>query len=269
VALLNVFFGWDARLCHRMRQWLETYRIDWGHKEKQLAQIEVWISGACYLFNFPTYTFATFGESDELIAEHITHPFLLPEKAVSNELKMENFEQLLIVTGPNMAGKSTFLRSIGLLFVCSEAGLPVAAKKCQLPRRKLFTSMRLTDNLNSETSYFFAELLRLKQMMERIENGEPLFVIIDEMLKGTNSLDKEQGSLKFLRKIQSLKTMGIVATHDLALCSLEGKNKGFKNKYFDSVIEGEELHFDYLLKDGQCQNMNAQFLMNKLGLIVN
>jgi hypothetical protein len=266
-ALLNVFFAWDVRICHRLQKWLKTYQLDWLEKEKQFAHIEVWISGAIFWFNFPSYTFATVHVNDELKVQGLTHPFLSPEKAVKNDLIMEGIDRLLIVTGPNMAGKSTFLRSVGLLFVCAEAGLPVAATTCELPQRKLFTSMRLTDNLNKETSYFFAELLRLKEMMNEMEDGKQLFVIIDEMLKGTNSEDKEQGSIKYLKKINAMKAIGIIATHDLALCSLEHENSGFKNKFFDSVIEGDQLYFDYRLKNGQCQNMNAQFLMRKLGLI--
>ena len=266
-ALLNVFFAWDVRICHRLQKWLETYHLDWSEKERQFAHIEVWISGAIFWFNFPTYAFASFHETDELNVEGLTHPFLSPNKAVKNDLLMKKNERLLIVTGPNMAGKSTFLRSVGLLFVCAEAGFPVAATTCELPRRKLFTSMRLTDNLNKETSYFFAELLRLKEMMVEMEAGKQLFVIVDEMLKGTNSEDKEQGSIKFLKKINALNAIGIIATHDLALCTLEKEILGFRNKFFDSVIEGDQLHFDYRLKDGQCQNMNAQFLMRNLGLI--
>jgi DNA mismatch repair ATPase MutS len=166
-----------------------------------------------------------------------------------------------------MAGKSTFLRSVGLSIIFANAGFPVYAKSCTIPRIKLYTSMRTSDDLNSESSYFHAELTRLRFIMDAIEQGEPIFVILDEILKGTNSTDKEIGSKKFLAKLNDLGTKGIIATHDLALCELANESSQFNNQYFDSTILLDEISFDYKIRQGICQNMNASFLLKKMALI--
>ena len=127
--------------------------------------------------------------------------------------------------------------------------------------------MRTTDDLTVESSYFHAELTRLRFIMDAVENGEPIFVILDEILKGTNSTDKEIGSKKFLSKLNRLNTKGIIATHDLALCELANDSIHFRNQYFDSTITGDDIFFDYTIKDGICQNMNASFLLKKMALI--
>jgi DNA mismatch repair ATPase MutS len=127
--------------------------------------------------------------------------------------------------------------------------------------------MRTSDDLTVESSYFHAELTRLRFIMDAIESGEKVFVILDEILKGTNSKDKEIGSAKFLQKLERLKTKGVIATHDLSLCTLADGNVAFKNNYFDSTIFGENLTFDYKIRDGVCQNMNASFLLKQMNLV--
>ena len=179
---------------------------------------------------------------------------------------MDN-EQFIVLTGPNMAGKSTYLRSLGLAIICANAGLPILATSCKLPKVKLFTSMRTSDDLTVESSYFHAELMRLRFIVDEIEKGEKVFIILDEILKGTNSKDKEIGSALFLQKLKRLKTKGIIATHDLSLCVLEDSDKAFKNMYFDSIIDGDKLSFDYKINKGICQNMNASFLLKQMKLV--
>ena len=166
-----------------------------------------------------------------------------------------------------MAGKSTYLRSIGLAFVFANAGFPILAKSCKLPLLKLFSSMRTSDDLTVESSYFHAELIRLRFIMDAIERGEKVFIILDEILKGTNSKDKEIGSAKFLQKLKRLNSKGIIATHDLSLCELSVEDTSFRNMYFDSTIEGENLSFDYKINDGICKNMNASFLLKQMRLV--
>ena len=166
-----------------------------------------------------------------------------------------------------MAGKSTYLRSLGLTFVFSNAGFPVLAKSCKIPKLKLFSSMRTSDDLTVESSYFHAELIRLRFIMDAIENGENIFIILDEILKGTNSKDKEIGSARFLQKLKRLNARGIIATHDLSLCDLANNDSTFRNMCFDSIIEGENLSFDYRINEGVCKNMNASFLLKQMKLV--
>ncbi len=166
-----------------------------------------------------------------------------------------------------MAGKSTYLRSVGLAIISANAGFPVLADTCRIPDMLLYSSMRTSDDLTVESSYFHAELTRLRFIMDAIESEKRVFVILDEILKGTNSKDKEIGSAGFLQKLNKIGAKGIIATHDLSLTDLAGKHTAFRNVYFDSTIEGEELYFDYKIRDGVCKNMNASFLLRKMKLV--
>ena len=185
---------------------------------------------------------------------------------MSNDFELEEVEQFAIITGPNMAGKSTFLRSVGINLMLAKAGFPVMAEKFVFPNMNLYSSMRTSDNLSDETSYFHAELLRLRFIMDAIERGESVFIILDEILKGTNSKDKEEGSAKFLQKLSDLGARGIIATHDLSLTELADKNSSIINLYFDTKIEGEDISFDYKMREGVAKNMNASFLLKKMRL---
>ncbi len=189
-----------------------------------------------------------------------------PNKSVKNDFILKENESFIILTGPNMAGKSTYLRSVGINLIMANAGFPVFAKTFKLPEVQVYSSMRTSDDLASESSYFYAELSRLKYIQEQVEN-KPSFVILDEILKGTNSKDKEEGSKKFLSKMNRIGAKGIIATHDLSLCSLKSLDSSFLNYYFDSTISGEELTFDYKIKEGICKNMNASFLLQKMKLV--
>jgi DNA mismatch repair ATPase MutS len=149
----------------------------------------------------------------------------------------------------------------------ARAGFHVFAKEFVFPSMHLYSSMRTNDDLKDETSYFHAELLRLRFIVDAIERGEPVFIILDEILKGTNSKDKKEGSAKFLQKLTQLKARGIIATHDLSLTELAVPDSGIVNRYFDTLIEGEDISFDYCIRDGVAKNMNANFLLRKMRLI--
>jgi DNA mismatch repair ATPase MutS len=175
-------------------------------------------------------------------------------------------EQFFIVTGANMAGKSTFLRTVSLHIVMANVGLPVCAKSSQYMPVKLITSMRTSDSLTDDSSYFFSELTRLKYIVDLIQK-EPYFIVLDEILKGTNSTDKAIGSRKFVEKLVASNATGIIATHDLSLCEIEKNLEDVKNYYFDAEVIDDELHFDFKLKQGICQNMNASFLLKKMDIV--
>ncbi|MGL4327421.1 MAG: MutS-related protein, partial [Tannerellaceae bacterium] len=173
-----------------------------------------------------------------------------------------------VVTGANMAGKSTFLRSVGVNMVLALTGSVVRATTFHFTPIQLFTSMRTTDNLAGGISYFHAELLRLKKLVDAASAGNPLFIILDEMLKGTNSTDKLNGSIRFLEKIRTLPLCGLIATHDLALGELSTKYPTeFHNICFEIEHTNEAISYDYKLKPGVSRNMNASILLKQMGLI--
>jgi DNA mismatch repair ATPase MutS len=176
--------------------------------------------------------------------------------------------KIMIITGANMAGKSTFLRTIGVNMILAMNGCRVCATWMTLKPVDLFTDMRTTDSLQKEESYFFAELQRLQQMLSLINQGKSLFIIIDEMLKGTNSTDKLNGSKALIKKLLNMKANGVVATHDLNLTELaKSFPENIINKCFNVQLSGEKLIFDYKLHEGVTQTMNASFLMKQMGLI--
>ncbi len=265
--VLNFFLCWDFQMIYQLNNWLKENKDKLVGWEESIAEIEVWISGAIFMFNHKDSTFAKFNDENSINIEGISHPFIDSRKKIKNNVIINNDQNFLIITGPNMAGKSTYLRSLGLAFIFSNAGFPVLADSCSIPRLKLFTSMRTSDDLTTESSYFHAELVRLRFIMDAIENGEKVFIILDEILKGTNSKDKEIGSTKFLQKLVKMNAKGVIATHDLSLCKLSNDSAHFKNMYFDSTIENEELYFSYQINEGICQNMNASFLLSKMKLV--
>ncbi len=264
--IINSFFGWDAYLMARIKLFNDKHFVNIQQLEKHLATVEVWISGAKFAYNNPSHTFAEWTDGSFQM-EELAHPFVTLKHRVVNGFSLNGEDCAIILTGPNMAGKSTYLRSVGTAILLSNAGFPVLAKKVALPKVALYTSMRTSDDLLANSSYFHAELHRLRFIVDAIESGKKVFFILDEILKGTNSKDKEEGSALFLEKLLSLKAQGIIATHDLSLTNLSNVHSAFKNFYFDSTITGDLLTFDYKIRTGVCQNMNASFLLKQLNLV--
>ncbi len=200
------------------------------------------------------------------------HPVV--EKVISssfipNDIIMDENTNILLITGPNMAGKSTYLRTIGVNYLLGCIGAPVCAASLTLYPARMVTSLRTSDSLASNESYFFAELKRLKMIIDRLQQGEQLFIILDEILKGTNSIDKQKGSLALMKQLVANQACGIIATHDLALGELEKEFPNqIKNYRFEADIQDNELTFSYQLREGIAQNMNACFLMKKMGITV-
>lgn len=265
--ILNGLIVWDLHQRIRLEKWMKTNRNRIGEWEENLVLLEAYLSAGTILFNHSNTVFATFQDGDSIHVQSLKHPLIKDTKAVGNDVNFNESHQLMILTGPNMAGKSTYLRSVGLMFVLANSGFPIFAKEVKIPHYKLYSSMRTSDNITTDSSYFYAELSRLKFILNEIEKGEKVFILLDEILKGTNSVDKEQGSKKFLKKLERLHTTGIIATHDLSLCELSESSNYFFNGYFDSIIDRDELHFDYIWRKGVCQNMNASFLLKKMNLI--
>ncbi|MEG1838058.1 MAG: hypothetical protein RR220_02080, partial [Bacteroidaceae bacterium] len=175
----------------------------------------------------------------------------------------------VIITGANMAGKSTYLRTIGVNYLLACIGAPVCCEQMKLYPSHLITSLRTSDSLTDNESYFFAELKRLKLIIDKLNAKEELFIILDEILKGTNSMDKQKGSFALIKQFMTLQANGIIATHDLLLGSLvDVFPDNIHNDCFEAEITNNELTFSYRLKEGVAQNMNACFLMKKMGIVV-
>ena len=250
----------------KVEKWISNYKHVVEKWFEVVAFFDAKNSLANFTFNKPNFVFPKIVSHQNVIdGENLGHPLLNASKRVDNDFSIKK-EAFFIVTGANMAGKSTFLRTVSLSIVMANCGLPVCAKSYKYAPIKLITSMRTTDSLTEDESYFYSELKRLKFIVDQIEN-EDYFIILDEILKGTNSKDKAIGSKKFVEKLSKSKSTGIIATHDVSLCALENEFKDIKNYYFDAEIVNNELHFDYTLKDGICKNMNASFLLQKMEII--
>ena len=262
----NGYFLTDIKNTYAIEQWLQNYSDiveDWF---EVVAFFDAYNSLGNYSFNHQQYVYPQIVEknSDTKVIG-LGHPLLKSEKRVDNDFEIKN-QQFFIITGANMAGKSTFLRTVSLHIVMANVGLPVCAKSSVYSPVKLITSMRTSDSLTDDSSYFFSELTRLKYIVDAIKKDN-YFIILDEILKGTNSTDKAIGSRKFVEKLVASHATGIIATHDLSLCEIEDHLKEVKNYYFDAQIIADELYFDYTFKKGICQNMNASFLLKKMEIV--
>ncbi|MFD1062758.1 DNA mismatch repair protein MutS [Winogradskyella litorisediminis] len=263
----NGYFLWDIRQTYKIEQWINSYAFKVEDWFEVVTFFDAFNTLGNYAFNHQAFSFPEIVEHKHtILAKDLGHPLLKVEKRIDSDLDLQQ-EQFFIITGANMAGKSTFLRTVALHIVMANVGLPVCAKESKYKPIKLITSMRTTDSLTDDSSYFFSELTRLKFVVDTIEKDNNYFIILDEILKGTNSTDKAIGSRKFVEKLVKLNATGIIATHDLSLTEIENELEPVKNYYFDAQIVNDELFFDYKLKQGVCQNMNASFLLKKMEII--
>jgi len=270
----NMLFGvfgnglllWDLQQCYKIEQWIQINHSQVEKWFEVIAFFDAYNTLGNFVFNHPQAIFPTIKEDEFVIkAQNLGHPLIDRKQRIDNDFTIKNRE-FFIITGANMAGKSTFLRTVSVGIVMANIGLPVFATTFHYSPIKLITSMRTTDSLSEDTSYFFSELKRLKFIVDAIKTDN-YFVILDEILKGTNSTDKAIGSKKFVKKLVASHSTGIIATHDLSLCEIEGELTQIKNFYFDAEIINNELHFDYQLKNGVCKNMNASFLLQKMEIV--
>ncbi|TYP99812.1 MutS-like protein [Tenacibaculum adriaticum] len=262
----NGLFLVDIKNSYQVEQWIKNYHDKVEDWFEVVSFFDAYNSLGNYAYNHSQYIFPKIIENNVAInTKGLGHPLLKEAKRIDNDIHIDH-QQFFIVTGANMAGKSTFLRTVSLHIVMANVGLPVCAESSIYSPVKLITSMRTSDSLTDDSSYFFSELKRLKLIVDAIQK-EPYFIILDEILKGTNSTDKAIGSRKFVEKLVASKATGIIATHDLSLCEIEKELKAVQNYYFDAEIINDELHFDYTFKKGICQNMNASFLLKKMEII--
>ena len=279
----DVFLLSDFFLVRRFQKWKRTYMVrmeEWMHI---ISEMDALVSMADYRYNHPEATDAELVESNEketksdssdgspeivFEAKNLYHPFL-GAKAVKNDFAIRD-SHYYIITGANMAGKSTFLRSLGVNYILAMAGMPVFADLLRVSRFRLFSSMRTTDDLTHGISYFNAELIRLEELLKfcQEDNGKNerlrTLIILDEILKGTNSLDKLNGSRRFLEAISHLPVSGIIATHDLELSKMENAPSGKFHNFCFEIDLGTDVTYTYKIQPGVARNQNATFLLNKI-----
>jgi len=248
--ILNLFLSWDFQCAYRLSKWKSQY-ASYLSGWLELANIfETYASFGIYSFMHPDYVKAQISNSESVQLINSSHP-LMDENSVPNDFEVNEKEKITIITGANMAGKSTYLRMIGTNMILAMRGLPVRADKMIFKPRRLFTSMLTVDSLGDSESYFFSELKRLRQLVDLLESGVECFVILDEILKGTNSKDKAEGSRSFVKKLLSLPMKGVIATHDLSLCELENTHPDqIVNKKFEIHFDKDELVFNYKVEPG-------------------
>lgn len=266
---LNSVFLWDIRCVYKLWNWHNLHHKKLADWLDVISETDAIISLANFANNHPRFVYPEIIENDFIFkASEMGHPLLHEHKRVCNDFEIEGLSKVMIVTGANMAGKSTFLRTVGVNLILARTGAPVCAEKMVFTPIEIYTNMRTTDSLLKDESYFFAELKRIKGVLDLLQKGERIFVILDEMLKGTNSVDKLNGSKELIRKLIELKAVSLVATHDLKLSEMENNYPGdVFNKCFEIRINDNELVFDYKLYDGVTKTMNATFLMKKMGII--
>ena len=250
---------WKVRYGQYISEWLET-----------VGELDALCSLGTFAYNHPQYTYPELTEKPFcFLATQMGHPLMPVSQCVKNDATIPSRPFFLIITGANMAGKSTYLRTIGVNYLLACVGAPVCCERLKLHPNQLITSLRTSDSLSDNESYFFAELKRLKRIIDLLNQGQQLFIILDEILKGTNSMDKQKGSFDLIRQFMQLKANGIIATHDLLLGSLIKQfPEKIRNYCFEADIKDNELTFSYKLREGVAQNMNACFLMKKMGIIL-
>lgn len=268
--ILNGLMFWELRQIIRIEAWKEVYSKDLLIWLDAVGEMDALCSLATLAYNHPEYTYPVISSQlFELDAKGMGHPLMDRNKCVKNDVNINKHPYFIIVTGANMAGKSTYLRTIGVNYLLACIGAPADCESMTIYPSQLITSLRTTDSLTENESYFFAELKRLKLIIDKLNAGEKLFIILDEILKGTNSMDKQKGSLALIKQFMTLDATGIIATHDLLLGSLAEKYPdNIRNYRFEADINNDELTFSYQLREGVAQNMNACFLMNKMGIAV-
>eukprot|EP01029_Cantina_marsupialis_P014719 TRINITY_DN3229_c0_g2_i6.p2 TRINITY_DN3229_c0_g2~~TRINITY_DN3229_c0_g2_i6.p2 ORF type:complete len:602 (-),score=28.27 TRINITY_DN3229_c0_g2_i6:546-2351(-) len=266
--LFNLLFFYELHLLFRIDRWKSKYGAEIEAWFATIGEIEALASMANLSFNHPDWVFADISANHfELEMKEAGHPMIDEKLRVCNDYELQGPGVIHIVTGSNMAGKSTFLRTIGINVVLALAGAPVCAKKMLVSNVEVNTSMRIKDSIEENESSFYAELKRIQQVLEKVNKQEDTLLLLDEILRGTNSKDKHTGSKALIKQLVKYNAVGLVATHDLELSVLEDELSGHvENRFFDIKIDGEQLYFDYKVQNGVCKTFNAPILMQKMGI---
>ncbi len=265
---VNLFLLYDINNAISLEEW----------KEKNKNKVKIWLETISYIeclnslgnlcFNHPEWSFPKINDEKLFLeAEEIGHPLINDKNRICNNFNI-NKGEIAFVTGSNMSGKSTFLRTIGVNMVLAYAGAPVCGKRFSTYITNLYSSLRVADSLEENLSSFYAELKTLERIMAKVKEKENIFVLLDEILRGTNSEDRHKGSKALMLQLIKNNSIGIVASHDLVLANINDEYKNLINYNFDVKVEQDELFFDYKLNEGVCKSFNASILMKKIGIDV-
>ncbi|MEZ4952129.1 MAG: hypothetical protein R2825_00975 [Saprospiraceae bacterium] len=273
---LNLIMLWDLRWVFRLEKWKAQQRGNLPIWFEALCEFETLSSFANLWYNNPDWVMPTVKESGKLEAKELGHPLIHAKGRICNDLSLPIHGHIKLITGSNMAGKSTFLRTVGINIVLAQTGGPVCAQRLELPPMRVYSSMRTVDALHESTSSFYAELKRLKVIIEAVKSAGalgstdlPVFFLLDEILKGTNSVDRHTGSKALIQQLIHLQGGGLIATHDLELGILEATSDGaIENLCMEVEVKNGELYFDYKLKKGVSKSFNATLLMRRMGIDV-
>jgi hypothetical protein len=265
---LNLFFFWDIHCCIALEKWKDMHAGKITGWIDAMAEFEVLNSMANMAFNNPGWIvpkivpgYFTFD------AQNMGHPLIPAPRRILNNITLSGEGKIMIITGSNMSGKSTFLRTCGVNTILALAGAPVCASSFTISHVEVYSSMRISDSLEDNTSSFYAELKRLACIINKAEQDPGVFLLLDEILRGTNSNDRYTGSVALIKQLSGYGTTAVIATHDLNLAGLDQELPGRINNYhFDVKVDGDELYFDYKLNHGICTSMNASILMKKMGI---
>ena len=264
----NGLFLTDFHNVSNLEKWREQHADELPGWLQSLAEWDALLSFATLHFNQPHYAFAEIDDKLSIRAEELGHPLIPSAHRVTNSFQLGSPAGVMLVTGANMAGKSTFLRAVGVNYMLAVNGSPVCARAWRGPLLELRTGMRTSDSLQENQSYFFAELNRLQSIIHELRMGKPMLILLDEILKGTNSTDKQTGSRELIKQLMVQPALVMIATHDIALGDME---QHYPDKVFNACFEGniqnDQLTFNYKLNQGVATKANATFLMRKMGII--
>ncbi|HZY38836.1 MAG TPA: DNA mismatch repair protein MutS, partial [Mucilaginibacter sp.] len=270
--VLNVFLLWDIRQIMAIEEWKKSNHQNFDIAFDALAEFEAMVSLASLAVNYPGWCMPEVVDDSSytLNAQGLGHPLINRNKRVENNFTLDDAFKIDIITGSNMAGKSTFLRTIGINTVLALCGAPACAVDMKVSVMTILSYMRIKDSLNESTSTFKAEIDRLQMLLKAVDGHEKIYFLIDEMLRGTNSADKYLGSKAVIERLIERKAVGIVATHDLQIAELEKQYPDYiRNFYFDIQVKNGEMLFDYKIKGGECKTFNASLLLEQIGIHVN
>ena len=272
--ILNAIVPWDLILTRRLTTVCDSLQPKLPIWLDRIATIDAAASLANFAYLNPTYQWpvqeSVVNETHPpgINAKSLGHPLIPPDRRITNDLNILNRGRILLVTGSNMSGKSTFLRTIGVNVCLAQAGAPVCAEEFSWSWLRLFCCIRVTDSLDEGLSYFYAEVKRLKVVLDAVKEDkeQPVLFLIDEIYKGTNNRERLLGSEAFIQALRQGNGLGLVTTHDLELARLEGDGTEITNVHFQETVEDKELRFDYQLRPGPCPTTNALRIMAREGL---
>ena len=265
--LMNGIFQYHLHALYSLEKWKtenKTAVFEWF---ETIGTFEALSSIANFAYNHPDFIFPEITDKVELDMKNVGHPLIPLEKRICNDVSFTK-TKFIVLTGSNMSGKSTFLRTLGVNLILAKIGSPVCAERFKFYPFNVQVSMRIDDSLQNSESLFFAELKRLKSIIDELDNPHKSFIILDEILRGTNSNDKRAGTQGLIQKLIAKNAVGIIATHDLVISEMKNQYPDYlDNECFEAEITEDVLHFDYKLRKGVCQQMSAAFLMKKMEII--